>query len=316
MRYLVTGGAGFIGSHIVELLLKQPDAEVIVFDNLFVGSRQNLFYGAAFLQNDIRDRSAVHQAMRGIDVVLHNAAFVSIRGSFSRLESDLSTNCVGTMTVLEEAGRAGVSKVIFASSMAVYGEPVTTSVAEQSCTTPISPYGLSKLRGEMYLRMLAEQHGIEHVVLRYFNTYGTRQTPSDYVGVMTTFIRNALMGEPLVVHGDGNQTRDFVYVGDVARANLLALKPGLSGTFNIGSGIELSINELADMILEVIPGRKVHEGAPPGEITRIRADITRARDVLGYQVQGDIRTLMGDIIEWWERKMRTDAPTHLGTTLT
>ncbi len=304
MKCLVTGGAGFIGSHIVELLLEEGEHEVVVLDNLITGSRDNLFSGAAFIQGDICDRCAVRRALAGVDVVFHNAAFVSIRGSFTKLHNDLLTNCLGTLTLFEEAARLGVRKVIFASSMAVYGEALLVTVAEESATVPNSPYGLSKLRGEMYLRMLADRYGLERVILRYFNTFGTRQTPSDYVGVMTTFIRRALLGEPLTVYGNGNQTRDFVHVGDVARANLLAMKPGVTGTFNIGSGRELSINQLADMILEIVPGGKFYEPAPPGEITAIRADIRRARDVLGYEPKGDIRQLLGELVVWWEQKLR------------
>lgn len=308
MRYLVTGGAGFIGSHITELLLEEPDAEVVVMDNLTTGSRDNLFGGCTFVHGDICDRSALREAMAGVDVVFHNAAFVSIRGSFSRLRDDLLTNCLGALTVFEEAARVGVRKVVFASSMAVYGEAPLVSVTEDSPTIPISPYGLSKLRGEMYLRMLAGECGFEHVILRYFNTYGTRQTPSDYVGVMTTFIRRALMGEPIVVYGDGKQSRDFVHVRDVARANILAAGPGVTGTFNVGSGTTLSINELADVILDIIPGKKVYEPEPPGEIACIRADITRAREVLGYEPEGDLRRLCGGLITYWEDKLRAQMP--------
>ncbi|HUW55740.1 MAG TPA: NAD-dependent epimerase/dehydratase family protein [Planctomycetota bacterium] len=306
MRCLVTGGAGFIGSHIVELLLEDPGNEVVVVDNLMTGSRDNVSGGCTFIQADICSRSALREAMKDVDVVFHNAAFVSIRGSFAGLHNELYTNCLGTLAVFEEAARARVRKVIFASSMAVYGEALLVTVAEESPTLPLSPYGLSKLRGEMVLRTLAGRCGFEHVILRYFNTYGTRQTPSDYVGVMTTFIRRALLGEPITVYGDGRQTRDFVHVRDVAQANLLAMKSGVTGTFNIGSGHELSINQLADMVLEMVGGAKFYEPAPPGEILCIRADIRRARDVLGYNPRGDIRVVLGELVDWWEQKLRAE----------
>jgi len=304
MRYLVTGGAGFIGSHIVELLLQEPNAEAAVLDKLSRGSRDNLFPGCEFIHGDIGDRMAVREAMTGTDIVFHDAAFVSIRGSFDRLRDDIATNCLGTATVFEEAARARVRKIVFASSMAVYGQPESTTAAEDTPAVPVSPYGLSKLRGEMVLRMFAEKHGFEHASLRYFNTYGTRQTPSDYVGVMTTFIRQALQGEPLTVYGDGKQTRDFVHVGDIARANLLAARPGVTGVFNIGSGVELSINQLADMILELLGGGKVCLPAPPGEIDRICADITRAESELGYEPQTTIRTALPEIIEYWDGQLQ------------
>ena len=306
MKCLVTGGAGFIGSHIVELLLEDPENDVVVLDNLITGSRDNLPPGCTFVEADICSRSALREAMKDVNVVFHNAAFVSIRGSFTKLHNDLYTNCFGPLAVFEEAVHAGVGKIIFASSMAVYGEALLVTVAEETPTMPISPYGLSKLRGEMYLRMLAGRYGFEHVILRYFNTYGTRQTPSDYVGVMTTFIRRALLGEPLTVYGNGRQTRDFVHVRDVARANLLAMKPGVTGTFNIGSGKELSINQLAGMVLDVVPGVKFYEPAPPGEINCICADIRRARDVLGYTPEGDVRATLGELVDWWEQKLRAE----------
>ena len=308
MRYLVTGGSGFIGSHIAELLLALPDADVVVLDNLSVGLRENVPDAAVFVQGDICDPLTVRQVMAGVDVVFHEAAFVSIRGSFTRLHDDFATNGLGTLTVFEEAARANVRKVVFASSMAVYGNPATVVVSEQTPAAPNSPYGLSKLRGEMMLRMFAETHGFEAVALRYFNTFGTRQTPSDYVGVMTTFIRQALTGVPLTVYGDGNQTRDFIHVGDVARANVLAAADGVSGVFNVGTGIELSVNALAARVLDVVGGSVEHHPAPPGEIPRIRADIRLATNALAFEPYGDLGQLMPHVVAYWADRLDVPRP--------
>jgi len=298
MRALVTGGAGFIGSHIAEALVNDLGAEVIVYDNLSVGSRNNVPAGCTLVVGDIRDKSALTEAMKGIDVVFHNAAFVSIRGSFERIRDDIETNCLGTVNVLEVAREMRVQKVVFASSMAVYGKPHRIPVVESDILQPVSPYGLSKTRGEMYCKWLSNAFAVNIVVLRYFNTYGARQTPSAYVGVLTTFINQALDGSPLTVFGDGSQTRDFVWVKDVARANVLAATKDVTGIFNVASGTETSINQLADMVIRHLGGRKEYLKSPPGEIDRIRADVSRSQEVLGFRAQGSIQKVLPSVIEW------------------
>jgi len=172
MRCLVTGGAGFIGSHIVRRLQGERRAEVAVLDNLSVGVRQNVPPGCDFIHGDINDSSALERALDGVEVVLHLAAFVSIRGSFERPEQDLRDNCHGLLCVLRKAGECGVRRVVLASYMGVYGEPQRLPVSEDDPTAPVSPYGLSKLRGEMYGRSLSRKYGYSFIALRYFNTYG------------------------------------------------------------------------------------------------------------------------------------------------
>jgi UDP-glucose 4-epimerase len=188
--------------------------------------------------------------------------------------------------------------------MAVYGEPVYLPVYEEHPLNPISPYGLSKVRGEMYCQTFSQRYGINPVMLRYFNTYGSGQSPSPYVGVMTTFINQVLRGEPITVFGDGSQTRDFVWVGDVARASVLAALSDASGVFNIASGTETSINEVADMVIETVgEGRKVYGGEPGGEVTRIVADISEAEIQLGYQPRGELSALLQGLVDWWRESL-------------
>lgn len=302
MKFLVTGGAGFIGSHIAEELVRAGKGEVIVFDDLSVGKAENIPAGCTFIEGDVRQKKALVKAMKDVDVVFHNAAFVSIRGSFERLREELDINCVGTLNVLEAAVERGVKKVIFASSMAVYGEPRYLPVDDEHPLNPVSPYGLSKVRGEQYCKIFGEKYGLSTVALRYFNTYGLRQSPSPYVGVITTFINQAIKGEPLTIFGDGNQTRDFVWVKDVAQANILAAFSNVSGVFNVGSGDETSILMLADLIAKYLGSRKTNLEKPPGEVSRIFADISRARELLNYEPQGELQELLPTLIKRWSEK--------------
>ena len=301
MKFLVTGGAGFIGSHIAEELIKY--GEVRILDNLKIGKKEYVLNGCEFVNGDINDSKAVLDAMKGVDVVLHNAAFVTIRGSFERMRDVIENNFLGTLNVFEAAKNSGVGRIIFASSMDVYGEPQILPVTEDHPLNTRSLYGLSKISGEMFCKIFEEKYGIGCTVLRYFNTYGIRQTPSPYVGVITTFINQALRGETLTVYGDGNQTRDYVWVKDIAQANMLAALSKKSGVFNVGSGEELTVNQIADMIINEIGGKKKYLKAPPGEITKMRADISKARRELGYDPKGVLGNKMPGLIDWWKERI-------------
>ncbi|MEM4724866.1 MAG: NAD-dependent epimerase/dehydratase family protein, partial [Candidatus Hadarchaeum sp.] len=245
-RALVTGGAGFIGSHLVERLL-QEGLQVIVLDDLSMGKRENVPNGAEFVLGDVRDPAVVSAALSGVDAVFHLAARVSIRASVAGFYEDAETNLMGTLNVLRACASAGIKKFIYASSMAVYAdsaEPVP--IPETHPTVPISPYGVAKLASERYAMLVAAQSGFQAVALRYFNTYGPRQSFTPYVGVITIFIQRLLRGEPPLIFGDGEQCRDFVYVGDVVEATYRALVSSVEGeVFNIGSGVGTSVNQIA-----------------------------------------------------------------------
>jgi UDP-glucose 4-epimerase len=302
MKVLVTGGCGFVGSHLLERLAS--DHEIVAFDNLSVGKRANLPAGCELIEGDIADARKLAAAMKGVDVVFHDAAFVSIRASFSRVEEVMRSNFIGTLNVFSAARANGVGKVVIASSMDVYGEPQYLPVDEKHPLATKSPYGLSKIFGEK----LCDRFGDEMtcIALRYFNIYGTRQTPSSYVGVTTTFINQALAGESLTVNGDGSQTRDYVSVDDVADANVLAMGHGRGGIFNIGSGDEYSVNDIADMVNKCVE-KKVpikYQKAPEGEIKRIRSDISLARKELGYAPKRKLSEEMPRLIDWWRENGR------------
>ena len=289
--YLVTGGAGFIGSNIVEALVV-AGLRVRVLDDLSNGLERNLaaFGGSVdLIRGDIRDASVVETAMRGVTVVLHLAAL----GSVARSVADpLTTNAVnvdGTLNVLRAARDAGVRRLVFSSSSSVYGDNPTLPKHEDLSPAPISPYAVSKLAGEAYVRVFARLYNIETVCLRYFNVFGPRQRPdSEYAAVIPRFMRWALAGQPLVVYGDGQQSRDFTYVSNVVRANLLAAEaPGVSGrVFNVACGERYSLLDIVGNLEEALgrPLEVVHEPARPGDVRHSYADIRAAGEALGYDV--------------------------------
>jgi UDP-glucose 4-epimerase len=302
MKFLIIGGAGFIGSHIAEGLVDK--GEVVIFDNLSVGNKGFVPNGCTFIEGDIKNKKEISDAMKDVDVVFHDAAFVSIRGSFEKIREVFESNFLGTLNVFESAKDNNVNKIIFASSMDVYGEPQYLPVDENHSLNTKSLYGLGKITGEMLCKTFEEKYGIKCTALRYFNTYGIRQTPSPYVGVITSFINQALEKKPLTVYGDGNQTRDYVWVKDVAQANILAAFSEKTGVFNIGSGEEVSVNHIADFIIKNLGGKKIYLKAPPGEIKKMRADISRAKKLLNYEVKGKLSEILPTLIEWWQNKTR------------
>lgn len=283
---LVTGGAGFIGSHIAEMLLEKG-LRVTVLDDLSMGKKENIPAGAEFVNGDVTDLHTVKPLTAECDIIFHQAAKVSIRASLDQCYEDAQTNLMGTLNLLRACDGSRIGKFLFASSMAVYADsPDATPVSENHTLEPISPYGIAKLAAEKYVHLLCRQYGVDSVVLRYFNTYGPRQTLTPYVGVITIFINKLLKGEQPVIFGDGGQLRDFVHVRDIARANMLAMGKNISGeTLNIGTGISTSVNRIADLLIRKInPDISYFRAEARAEELKISfPDIQRAEQVLGYR---------------------------------
>jgi UDP-glucose 4-epimerase len=291
VRVLVTGGAGFIGSHIVDRLMRRSD-EVVVLDDLSAGSLKNIERHLSepnfrFIKGDIRDLKAVGEAIAGVDAVIHEAAITSVPLSIKKPELTRDVNVKGTLNLLEASLEADVRRLIYASSCAIYGAPSKLPVDEDSELKPLSPYGQSKVEAERHCQIFHDR-GLETVRLRYFNVYGPRQAGGEYAGVMVKFIERLRSGQPPLIFGDGEQTRDFIFVGDVVDATLLALEAkGAAGeVFNVGTGEAVTINRLCDLFLKAFgkPDLKpIHAEAKPGDIRYSQADITKARQVLGFQ---------------------------------
>lgn len=289
-RFLVTGGAGFIGGHIVELLVREGH-EIVVLDDFSAGKMENLAAVAdrvRIIRGDIRDIYTVGRATEGIDYVVHQAAEVSVVRSVEDPAFINAVNVDGTLNVLIAARDHGVKRVVLASSSAVYGDTGTQAQREDFPPNPLSPYGASKMAAEHYASVFSQIYGIETVRLRYFNVFGPRQNPaSQYAAVIPKFIDRILKGLEPHIYGDGEQTRDFVYVENVARANYLACTaPEATGkVFNIASEQTYTINELAARLIE-IAGKEVEVVHDPPVISDIRhstSDITQARNLLGYK---------------------------------
>jgi UDP-glucose 4-epimerase len=297
-RVLVTGGAGFIGSHVAEAYVGRGD-QVWIVDDLSSGKRANVPDGAELIEMDIRDAAldAVLRDIGPIDVINHHAAQIDVRISVDDPRRDAATNIDGFLNVVECGRRHGLRRLLFVSSGGVvYGEPEQRPTPERSPKLPRSPYGVTKLAAEQYLYYYGNVHGLEYAVLRYSNVFGPRQDPHGEAGVVAIFSQRLLAGQPLTVFGDGAQTRDYVFVGDVVAANLLlsdaALQPPATldaRAFNVGTGQETSVVELAEALMTV-SGRKVsreHAPARPGELEHSCLDATRLRG-LGWQPQGTL----------------------------
>ncbi len=291
MRYLITGGAGFIGSHLVEHLVGVGQ-EVVVLDDLSTGRRENFSSvrrRISFIRGSVADLSTCRRAMEGIDCVLHHAAVTSVQRSVEEPLAAHHVNGTGTLNILLAAREARVRRVVYAGSTSAYGNPATLPNSEAHVTRPLGPYAAAKLAGEEYCLAFHATYGLETVILRYFNVYGPRQDPkSQYAAVVPRFVAAALQGEPPTIFGDGRQTRDFVYVGNVVHANLLAARAPASRAagrvFNIGSGRSESVNELWDRIrtLTGVPVLPHYEEGRPGEVKNSLAAIDKAREQLGY----------------------------------
>lgn len=280
-KVVVTGGAGFIGSHIADALVERG-YDVHVVDTLVAGKRERVPAAATLHEVDITDTDAMRPLLAGAKAVFHEAALPQVQFSIDQPVASHRTNVDGTLSVLSAAKEAGVGKVIFAASSAAYGNQETLPLHEELPATPVHPYGLHKLIGEQYLKLFSELYGLKTVSLRYFNVYGPRLDPEGpYALVIGRFLKQIQDNEPVTILGDGEQTRDFIHVRDIVRANLLALERpiGDGEVMNIGSGRAVTINELADLLGA---GEKV--SLPPRiEARHSLADITRAKELLGWE---------------------------------
>ena len=307
MRALVTGGAGFIGSHIAQRLL-EAGHEVVILDNFSSGSRANVAAigkDARVVEGDVRDLGTVESCAAGCDVVFHEAAIVSVPYSIERPQESHDVNIQGTLNVLHAARKARTRRVLFASSAAIYGEEPTLPKTETMRPEPMSPYGVEKLTGEHYLATWSKLFGVETVALRYFNVFGPRQDPkSAYSGVISIFVDRILAGRPITFFGDGEQSRDFVYVANVVDANILAAtREGVSGrVFNVACGQRTTLRELATLIERAAGGtrspvERVFADPRAGDIKDSVADIARARAELGYVPAVDVEAGLAKLVD-------------------
>ena len=306
MKVLVTGGAGFIGSHLVDELLARGHS-VTVLDDLSGGSMNNLKNHMSnpafrFIREDIRDAKVVKKAMVGIDAVIHEAAMISVPRSIEDPELAHSVNVEGTLTLLKSSLNHNIKRFVYASSCAVYGEQTQLPINENAPLKPLSPYASSKLAAEQNCLTFHKREGLETVCLRYFNVYGPRQTAGEYAGVMIKFLERLRDNQPPIIYGDGEQTRDFVHVGDIVGATLLALeREGVAGeVLNIGTGRATSINELCRIFLAAAGKTKLkptHEAPRPGDIKYSQADVTKAMKLLGFKPKISIEEGVGKLLE-------------------
>ena len=308
MRALVTGGAGFIGSHIVEELLRRGDS-VRVLDNFSSGKRENLAALSGMpevFEGDLRDPAAVKAAVRGVDVVFHLAAFISVPESMVDPETCFAINVGGTNNLFEASRQAGVRKLVTSSSTAVYGNTDVFPTTEDTPLAPLSPYAVSKQVNELYAGLYTHVLGLPATALRYFNVYGPRQRPdSAYAAAIPIFLRRLLAGQPILIFGNGQQSRDFIFVKDVVNANLLAADADAGGeVFNVCTGCETSLLDLLEALSEVSPtSPQVQFEAPrPGDIFRSAGSPQKASALLGFQAKTSMADGLKHTLEWMKSK--------------
>ena len=307
--YLVTGGAGFIGSHIAERLLRDGH-NVRVLDNFFAGKEENLkdIGGEVDLvRGDIRDRQVLADAMKGVYVVFHEAALGSVPRSVADPVTTHDVNITGTLNVLLAARDAGVRRVVYASSSSVYGETKELPKREEIKPQPLSPYALSKLAGEHYIKIFSHVYGFEAVSLRYFNIFGPRQDPeSQYAAVIPRFVTALQTGNRPVIYGDGMQSRDFTFVENVVEANLLASEADgvAGGVFNIACGGRFTLLELLGKLKQIMASdiEPIHEAARAGDVRDSQAGVEAAEQALGYSVKVDFDEGLRRTVEWFEKQ--------------
>jgi len=303
-NYLVTGGAGFIGSHISEELLRRGH-RVRVVDSLVTGYQRNLRQGVEFEQGDLADPAVARAAVAGMDYVIHQAAIPSVPRSVEKPEESHRANIDGTLQVLLASRDAGIKRVVFAGSSSVYGDTEVLPKTEVMPTNPLSPYALQKLMGEMYLQMFTRLYGLETVTTRYFNVFGPRQDPgSPYSGVISLFIKALSDGTRPVIYGDGEQTRDFTYVANVVDGVLRAAEtPGVAGqVFNLATHGRISLNQLLATLKKIFGSdvEPIYKDARQGDVRDSQADISKAAKLLGYQPIVGLEDGLRKTVDWYK----------------
>ncbi|WOX55456.1 MULTISPECIES: SDR family oxidoreductase [unclassified Methanoculleus] len=306
MRYVVTGGAGFIGSNLAEQLASDGH-EVVIVDDLSTGRRENIkdLIGQSrvtFIEGSVTDLDLLVDVCRGANGIFHQAAVASVPRSVANPRETNEVNVAGTVNVLWAAKECGVSAVVAASTSAIYGNDPVFPKRETMAPTPLSPYAVSKLAGEYYGKVFSDLYGIRTVFLRYFNVFGPRQDPdSEYAAVIPKFISRLIDGKPPIIYGDGEQTRDFIAVADVVRANILAMENSASGVFNIAGGSRISLNELAGN-LSAITGihlQPLYEPPRPGDVRDSLADISRAGEAFGFSPRYTLDEGLRRTVAWF-----------------
>jgi UDP-glucose 4-epimerase len=306
VKVLVTGGAGFIGSHLVERLLREG-FEVRVLDNFSTGRPENLAVVASrieLVEGDICDHRVVREAMRAVEVVFHEAALCSVARSVEEPQTTNAVNIGGTLNVLLAARDERVRRMVYASSSSVYGDTQVLPKREAMTPEPASPYAVTKYTGELYCRTFYQVFGLETFSLRYFNVFGPRQDPDSlYAAVIPRFISALLRGEPPVIYGDGQQSRDFSYVDNVVEANLLAMRAnaGFGDAFNIACGQQLTVAALADRLMRLceVAIEPIYSQPRLGDVCHSLADISKAKAVLGYRPHIDLLGGLQRTVEWY-----------------
>jgi nucleoside-diphosphate-sugar epimerase len=309
--YVVTGGGGFIGSHIVENLVRQRNTVVKVIDDFSTGKRENVEAfknDVEIIEADIADTKNLAQFLKGADYVIHQAAIPSVPKSILDPLKSHNANVNGTLNLLLACRDAGVKRVVYASSSSLYGDSPTLPKHEGMMPNPLSPYGAQKLFAEMYCQVFTKAYGLETVSLRYFNVFGPRQdSTSQYSGVLALFIPAVLQGRRPTIYGDGLQSRDFTYVQNVVEANLLACKlPGVGGqVFNVACGDRITVNSMLHQINKIVGVdiSPVYAEPRSGDIKHSQADITRAREHLGYEPKVSFEEGLRATIEWYRKNL-------------
>ena len=301
MRILVTGGAGFIGSHLVEYF--QGKAEIRVLDSLRTGYLKNLDgFDVEFIKGDIRDREVVRKAMEGVDYVFHFAALISVPESMEKIQECVDINVNGLLVVLEEAAAAGVKKLCFSTSAAIYGDNPEVPKRETMYPEPKSPYAITKLDGEYYCDMFTKTGRLQTACLRYFNVFGPRQDPkSAYAAAVPIFTAKAVAGEPLTIYGDGEQTRDFIYVKDIVAANVFMAMNDFTGVYNIAYGKRITINDLVKLIKDVTNSKSeiVHLPERAGDVKHSMAAVDKL-NTTGFKPGFDFDAGMKATVEFFQ----------------